>query len=237
MKYKTPVLSNYKSKVFDCDGTLFDTLNLWNDVYNEYLLTFGVQPHENFQQERLDLISQNANSPNLYVAMLEGVNKIYGINLSGKEALAMCTQISDKHLCQVGFKNGAGKLLRDLSDAGETPGLYTLSNNDALHTLMYKNQNVKREVDMRQIFGNRVLTSDTDPTRKTGTEGWLRMANMVNSIPKRCLVIEDSYKSAYWAKKAGYDVAIIYEKHSDIDRDKLLELTPYHFEHYDELVR
>ena len=56
------------------------------------------------------------------------------------------------------------------------------------------------------------------------------------ATPNECLVFEDSYAGVLAAKNADIEVINIYDKHSDVDRDKIDAIADYRIANYRQFI-
>jgi hypothetical protein len=57
-----------------------------------------------------------------------------------------------------------------------------------------------------------------------------------NVKPEECLIFEDSYTGVLAANRAGIEVINVYDKYSDVDREKINEITDYSIQSYGEFI-
>ena len=57
----------------------------------------------------------------------------------------------------------------------------------------------------------------------------------MNVTPKECLIIEDSLIGVEAGNNAGIEVAVIYDKYSNCDREQINKLSQYQFKDFDEM--
>ena len=63
-----------------------------------------------------------------------------------------------------------------------------------------------------------------------------RILQSFNVTPGDCLVIEDSLIGVQAGVNAGIEVAVIYDKYSDCDREEINRLSQYHFNNFGEII-
>ena len=69
-----------------------------------------------------------------------------------------------------------------------------------------------------------VLSMEDVSNKKPNPEVYNKIIEHYNAKKEECLIFEDSYTGVLAAKNAGCEVVNIYDKYSDIDRDKINEL-------------
>ena len=81
-----------------------------------------------------------------------------------------------------------------------------------------------------------VLSKDDVQEKKPSPEVHHKILQAFNVEPSECLIIEDSLIGVEAAVNAGIDVAVIYDKYSDVDRERIKELSQYHFNNFEDIV-
>ena len=71
---------------------------------------------------------------------------------------------------------------------------------------------------------------------KPNPEVYLKIINELRVKKEDCIIIEDSLIGVEAANNAGIDVAVIYDKYSDCDREKINELSQYRFSDFKEML-
>lgn len=229
-------IRKYKGFLFDLDGTLIDTANIWGEADLIMLRHFGVVPKETIAAEKDEFIRKNTSS-DTYMEWAQYLIDSYNlINTDAREARKLQVEYATSLLKTAKCKESAGEFLIMLKQNGYKLCLTTLSNNQAMNILKNENVNVKEKIDFNKIFENNIITIEMVKNRKPNPECHIKAMEMLNLKPSECLVFEDNLAGALAAKNAGLDVCIVYDKNSDKDRERLLNLTSYHIKSFGELI-
>lgn len=146
-------------------------------------------------------------------------------------------QISDEYLkYKVDYKPNADKLLHLLKAKGYIIALATTTTNKQLDTYRTVNKNIKQKADIDKIF-DFILTQDDVINRKPNPEVHNKILQKFNVKPKECLILEDSLVGVQAGVNAGIDVAVIYDKYSDADREEINGLSQYQFSDFEEIIK
>ena len=98
---------NLRGAIFDVDGTLLDSMSVWDTVGEDYLRSFGIEPKRNFQE--------TVKAMSLYQAARH-MQKAYELSLSTAEITAGINgRIEDFYRHDAPLKPGASELLAQLS--------------------------------------------------------------------------------------------------------------------------
>lgn len=108
-----------KGAIFDFDGTLFDSMFIWDTIGGDYLRSIGYEPEEN-----LDEIFKTFS---LYQAACYYQNE-YGVTLSVEEIMNGINRMVEKYyIYDVAPKHGVIEFLQSLRNKGVTMCIVTAS--------------------------------------------------------------------------------------------------------------
>ena len=72
---------------------------------------------------------------------------------------------------------------------------------------------------------------------KRNTEIYSKIINEQNVIKDECLIFEDSLIGLEAAKNAGIECAVVYDKYSDEDREKINAIADYKLNNFNEAIK
>lgn len=224
--------------IFDMDGTLIDSVGVWNKT-DEILIRqlAGIEDVEadNVQQMRDSILAQ-CESDDIYLEYCDYLGKKYNSPMKAEDILALRWQISDEYIKQqIDYKPNADILLRLLKRKGYTLALATTTTNIQLDAYRNVNPNIRQKADIGEIF-DIVLSKEDVKEKKPSPEVHKKILQSFNVTPNDCLIIEDSLIGVRAGVNAGIEVAVIYDKYSDCDREEINRISQYQFNNFEEII-
>lgn len=232
------MLENKKVIIFDMDGTLIDSVGIWNLIDEELIKKVGTIPleNENIAKQRDDALKNFKNEPDSYLAYCGFLGEKYKSNLTKEEIKKIRYEIAEDILTtKVRFKPNAVKLLKYLKEKGFILAIAstTLKHNIEIYTT--KNKNLLEEANLKDLC-SMILTKNDVTNAKPSPEVHEKIMGNFNVKPEECLVVEDALIGVEAAKNAGIEVAVIYDKYADGDREKINELADYTFDDFAKML-
>ena len=233
------MFKNRKVIIFDWDGTLVDSIGMWNNT--DEILVRKLAGDDNILVDNIGKIRgeilASSNSKDIYLEYCDYLGKKYNSSLSREEILSLRRQISDEYVkTQIDYKPNTDTLLHLLKHKGYTLALATTTTNVQLNAYRNDNLNIKRKANIDDIF-DVVLSKDDVNEKKPNPEVHNKILKILNVNKDECLIIEDSLIGVQAAVNAGIDVAVIYDKYSDDNREQINKLSQYQFNNFDEIIK
>ena len=98
-----------------------------------------------------------------------------------------------------------------------------------------RNENILSKFPLDGTF-KLIYTRDDVKEIKPFPEVFLKAMDKLNLKKEECLVFEDSLVGAEAAKKAGIDLAVMYDRYSDSDRGAINRLADYTFNDFSGVI-
>lgn len=209
-----------KGAIFDVDGTLLDSMNVWWDAVIDFYREHGreISDAEAFEykemtmKESLPLIKERLNLTESFEELAEDF-KQRGLY---------------KYEHTVPLKEGADKYLKKLHDEGVKIALAT-SGFEELCKRAFTRLGVWQYIDAC-AFSSEVGVNKSNP------DVYLLAAERIGVKPEDCVVYEDIVNGITGAKKGNFKTCAIFDESDIEDVDTLKELADRYIDSWNELL-
>lgn len=214
------MLENIKGAIFDLDGTLVDSMWVWNKIDIDYLKSKG---HS---------LPQNLNSEICHLSFTQTANyfkKKFNIPDSIDTILNDWNTLAYKYYSEnIKLKDGVKEFLDKLKENNIKIALAT-SNSIPLLEVCLKSNGIYDYFDS-------ITTTDEVYNGKNCPDVYLLAAKKLNVNPKNCIVFEDILPAIKGAKAADMTVIAVSDKHSENDLDDIINISDKYITSYFELI-
>lgn len=215
------MFSNIKGAIFDLDGTLIDSMWIWEEIDNTYLSSKGIPVPENLKNE-INHLSYEQTA--IYF------KNRFKLNESVEDILNTWHQMSYSYYSKnVKLKKGVIEFLEFLKSQNIKIGLAT-SNSRILLDAALKCTNIAK------YFNSITLTAEVN-YGKNHPDVYLLAAKKLGISPSECIVFEDIIEAVKGAKAAKMKVVAIYDKAAEYQKEELINTADMYIYNFKELLK
>ena len=204
--------------IFDLDGTLTDSMYIWNEAPKTLVRQFGGNPPENLAEDIKELGRREASVymvarfslPCTPEQVMDGVNDL----------------VTGEYRDKVPMKPGADVLLERLAALKISCGIATAS-----EAFQARDAMVRLGLWKYFLFAFSSLQYGS----KSKPDIYLAAARSLGSAPEHTIVFEDALHAARTAKEAGFLVAGVYDPSAQEDQEALREVCDWYLPRLDDL--
>lgn len=209
------------SVIFDMDGTVIDSMQMYKDIRIEILEDMGITLSEK-EREVLDGVSQWEIPRILNDIRDEQIDEEYFVHIIN-------TRLRDNYRQGFPLKKGVEKFLDYLDDKGIKYCIATASKNIQATSVFTK-------LGMLDRFEFVITTSDVARSKRFPTI-YKEAAIMMGTTFEDTFVFEDALYAVNTAKDAGFKVVGIADDYFTKSRAEIISKADYFIEDYDDLMQ
>ncbi len=208
-----------KYAIFDLDGTLFDSMWIWENIDVEFLAKFGYTPTKELR-EKIKTLSIRQSS--------EFLKTSFNLPQSVEEIITEIGDIAkDKYKNEVQFKPFALEYLKKLKANGAKLCIVTASMRENVLSSLTRFGAI-------DIF-DFIITGDDMKTGKDTPEIFLKCAKRFQALPRDIVVFEDALYAITTAKNAGFKVIGVYDNTAKEDTIKIKNICDQYIKNFSEM--
>ena len=209
-----------KGVIFDVDGTLFDSLSMWEKVDQIYLKEKGINATPEISRKLFHLpLEKGALFIKNTFHLQDDVNTII------KDIMDISKKM---YLNDVPVKRGVLSVLNYFQDHDIPMSIATSNNKDLVQAAFHRHH-------MGHYF-QYILTSDEIGRGKNEPDIYLQACDKMNVLPENTLVFEDALHALKTVKRAGFKSVGCYDAYSLQDQPQIKKLVDHYVVEMDEIL-
>jgi HAD superfamily hydrolase (TIGR01509 family) len=200
-----------KGAIFDIDGTLLDSMPIWNDLGARYLETLSIQAEENLGKILFPMTMEEA---------AEYMKAQYRLPQTADEIRQGVLGIVENfYRYEVGLKPGVETYVKGLHRKGIPMILATTGDKELATAALAR-------LGIRKYFCD-ILTVSDYGTSKHEPDIYQKAAQILQVPPSECVVFEDVFYALETAKAAGFLCAGVKDAASADDWERIRTIADY----------
>ena len=186
-----------KGAIFDFDGTLVDSMFIWDTFGEDYLRTLGKEPKENLTETFKTFTLEQA---------AEYYREHYGVTLSVEEIIdGVNEMVAEIYRTKVTLKDGVRAFLEGLRAQGVKMCVATVTDRSIVEDVLVS-------FGIRDFFVE-ILTCAELGCNKETPHIYRAALEVLGTKKDETVVFEDALHALITAKKDGFKVAAVYDRH------------------------
>lgn len=211
-------MEEIKYAIFDADGTLMDSMHIWDTVDSAFLMMRGIKPREEGILRKYGFING-----------IEYLIKNYQLDMSVDEVRNDMMKILEYYYYNVATaKEGVREFLQKLCEKKVRCVVATATDRYLMEPTLQRN-------GLLEYF-DAVFTTKEVGISKREPDIYNIARDFLNA-DGNTFIFEDAYYAIDTAKKAGYRVVAIEDYSAKNEREQIKELSDYYVKDYSEIYK
>ena len=197
-----------RGAIIDVDGTLLDSMAIWDKVAVDYLISNGVQPSEDLNDKLLGMGGHEI--PNYF-------KNQYGIKGSSEDIQKGINKLlEDFYYFKAPLKAGVAGFLDELRSRGIKMCIATATDRHLIEAAL-------KRCGIYDYF-ERIFTCGEEKTSKSNPEIYFKAADYLGVDISQTLVAEDAFYAIKTAKEAGFFVIGVFDRAEEDQQEAIKQI-------------
>ncbi len=222
------MLQGKKLIIFDLDGTLIDSIGIWNEIDKKLIETIGnckVEDNLDIGKRRDQKLKEYSKCEDAYLEYCKFLKEEYHSQMPEQEIKKLRYEIANQYLKEtIDYKPNAERVLHYLKEKGYILAIASTTNDHTIEIYKKENKNIVNKANLEDIFSI-IYSKGAVRELKPNPAIHNRILKELNLKPEQCLIIEDSLIGVEAANNAKIEVCVIYDKYSNGNRNEINRLS------------
>jgi len=208
-----------KYAVFDLDGTLLDSMKIWEDIGNDFLNSFGITAPKDLQETLKTMSLQQS---------AEYFKETFALSQSVAEIMDKIIKMAEeKYRCEVELKPRVSEYLEKLKSEKAQMGIATATDCSTAREVL-------KRLGILGCF-EFILTCTEVGCSKENPRIYLAAAERFGCSPREVVVFEDALHCIRTAKDAGFYVVGVNDQSAEKDKEEIQRLCDLYIDSFEEM--
>lgn len=224
--------------IFDMDGTLIDSIGIWNQVDQALMAAMGGAAEEEMAvgRRRDAFLADHGNEGNPYLSYCLFLARHCGCSWSGEKVFQKRYEISRDFLIhQVDYKDRAPEVIQKLHGLGKTLVIATTTKRANMDIYRHLNENIRSKAPLDRYF-TAIYTREDVSSIKPSPEVHEKLMADLKKTREECFIFEDSLAGLMAARTAGIPAGVIYDRYSEKDRNRMVPLAEAWYDSWEDVL-
>ena len=204
--------------IFDMDGTMTDSMFIWEDLGMRYLISCGEIPQDNLREAIKDLTMGET---------IDYFKKLYGITKTDEEIYKGLDELLiPMYRDEVFPKEGVSLLLEQLKESGVKMAVASATDEHIVKMVLEKNGLLK--------YFSEVFTCTGVGAGKEVPLIYEKALEFLGTPKNETVIFEDAIYAIRTARKADFPVAAVYDASQETYQDEIKALSDFYITDYRE---
>lgn len=224
--------------IFDMDGTLIDSIGIWNQVDQALMAAMGGAAEEEMAvgRRRDAFLADHRHEENPYLSYCLFLARHCGCSWSGEKVFQKRYEISRDFLIhQVDYKDRAPEVIQRLHGLGKTLVIATTTKRANMDIYRHLNENIRSKAPLDRYF-TAIYTREDVSSIKPSPEVHEKLMADLGKTREDCFIFEDSLAGLMAARTAGIPAGLIYDRYSEKDRNRMVPLAEAWYDSWEDVL-
>ena len=209
-----------KGAIFDLDGTILDSMFIWDTIGEDYLRSLGIEPKENLKETFKTFTLEQA---------AEYYRENYGVTLSVNEIIDGVNKMVERYYAEtVKLKSGIEVFLEKLKAKGVKMCIATVTDKPLVEISLDR-------LGVRDYFSE-VFTCASVGHSKEEPHIYREAQNHLGTSKKETAIFEDVVHALRTAKLDGFVTVGVFDVHEE-NQEELKLMADYYIENYSDFEK